>query len=216
MHLNAHDLKQLDQDSLNRLSEAQVRALAARLLADLKEAIDRLNRTPQNSSLPPSKQAPWEKAAHKGTDEAVEDEDLSTDQGSDTHLQNQASREDDPSDAPESTPNTPTENKAPHGRPGRRPGAPGVSRTQHVPVTAERFHAPQHCAVCGVALGETAPSQPYTARHEIDVQRPDKTGCQASCSRMSCTPIWIVNAGAVIGRERNRAVPRRTPSGRSS
>mgnify|MGYP001203878251 CR=1 FL=1 len=43
MHLTDHDLRQLDRDALSRLGEEAVRRLAERLLADLKDARDRLN-----------------------------------------------------------------------------------------------------------------------------------------------------------------------------
>jgi len=42
MHLTDHDLRQLDRDALSRLGEGALRRLAERLLADLKDARDRL------------------------------------------------------------------------------------------------------------------------------------------------------------------------------
>jgi len=53
MHLTNHDLRQLDRDALSRLGEEAVRRLAERLLADIKDARDRLNQNSRNSSRPP-------------------------------------------------------------------------------------------------------------------------------------------------------------------
>jgi len=53
MHLTDHDLRQLDRDALSRLGEEALRRLAERLLADLKDARDRLNQDSRNSSRPP-------------------------------------------------------------------------------------------------------------------------------------------------------------------
>jgi len=61
MHLSDHDLKQLDEDYLRGLPAESLRSLSGKLLADLKEAHDRLNQNPSNSSRPPSTRAPWEK-----------------------------------------------------------------------------------------------------------------------------------------------------------
>ena len=43
------------------------------LLNDLKEARERLNQTSKNSSMPPSSEAPWDKASHY-EDEEQDDE----------------------------------------------------------------------------------------------------------------------------------------------
>jgi transposase len=61
MILSDHSLRQIDEESIDSLSEDAVRALAIKLLNDLKEARERLNRNSQNSSVPPGSEAPWEK-----------------------------------------------------------------------------------------------------------------------------------------------------------
>lgn len=60
MKLSQHDLQQLDEDAVCRLSEAALRHLSLTLLADLKEARERLAQNPHNSSRPPSSRAPWD------------------------------------------------------------------------------------------------------------------------------------------------------------
>ena len=61
MHLSEHSLRQLDEAYLDALDETALRVLSAKLLDDLKDARDRLNRGPENSSRPPSSRAPWER-----------------------------------------------------------------------------------------------------------------------------------------------------------
>ena len=61
MRLTDFDLRQMDEKYLAARTQEQLMRLSARLLEDLKEARDRLNRTPGNSSMPPSSQAPWDR-----------------------------------------------------------------------------------------------------------------------------------------------------------
>ena len=61
MHLSEYSLRQLDRAYLDALDEAALRGLSAKLLDDLKEARDRLNQGPSNSSRPPSSRAPWDR-----------------------------------------------------------------------------------------------------------------------------------------------------------
>ena len=62
MQLSEHDLKQLDEETIRSLQAGALCTLSLKLLADLKEARDRLNQSPDNSSRPPSSRAPWEGA----------------------------------------------------------------------------------------------------------------------------------------------------------
>ncbi len=57
MHLNHHSLQQIDAAYIQSLELEALRGLSVRLLADLKEARDRLNQGPENSSRPPSSRA---------------------------------------------------------------------------------------------------------------------------------------------------------------
>ena len=59
MNLSDHDLSQIDEPYVRSLSHAQKMDLLLKTLDDLKVARDRLNQTPQNSSMPPGSQAPW-------------------------------------------------------------------------------------------------------------------------------------------------------------
>jgi hypothetical protein len=60
MRLKDHDLKQIDKDYLGALPPDKLVEVSVKLLEDLKEARDRLNQTPQNSSRPSGSYGPWE------------------------------------------------------------------------------------------------------------------------------------------------------------
>ena len=178
MHLSDHDLKQLDEDYLRGLPAEPLRLLSGKLLADLKEAHDRLNQNPSNSSRPPSTRAPWEK------DDSGLDEKRAPRQARRSRSPHGCVPEADAAAAqdvePDSTPpegDAKPQDETKPGRPGRRKGAPGVSRTQQLPVDAEGEHRPETCAACGAALGEELEYRPYTARFELDVVPPDGAKC---------------------------------------
>ena len=61
MYLRKHDLLQMDDDWLKRLPAELLLEVSKRLLHDVKELQDRLHRNPENSSRPPTSQAPWAK-----------------------------------------------------------------------------------------------------------------------------------------------------------
>jgi len=164
MHLSKHDLRQLDEDYLRGLSPEQLQSLSGKLLADLKEAHDRLSQTPSNSSRPPSTRAPWERADSGGTDEQA---------AAAAEVEPPGDRLDEGAAVEVEPGNTPPQDETKPGRPGRRKGAPGVSRTQQRPVDAEQMHRPETCAACGASLGEELAYCPYTARLELDVVPPD-------------------------------------------
>ncbi len=58
MHLTDHDLKQINQEYLASLLPEQLLHLSGKMLDDLRDARDRLNQTPQNSSRPSGSYAP--------------------------------------------------------------------------------------------------------------------------------------------------------------
>ncbi len=59
MIFNDHDLRQINQAYLESLDIESAKKLASKLLEDLKEARERLNQNPNNSSRPPSSTEPW-------------------------------------------------------------------------------------------------------------------------------------------------------------
>src|SRR5512147_1298557 len=81
MHLTPHSLHQIDDAYLQSLEVEALRGLSMRLLADLKEAWDRLNQGPDNSSRPPSSRAPWERTGGARTADADADGDADAAEG---------------------------------------------------------------------------------------------------------------------------------------
>lgn len=163
MHLSDHDLLQLDDAYLEGLSPEQARALLAKALADLKAARERLAQNPSNSSRPPSSRAPWDR---------VEDEDDGGD-GDGGSASGGAAAQQGEQPASAVTSRGRQGNRTGRGKPGRRKGAPGHSRTQVLPVDAEQRHAPGCCAACGRALEDGGEARVHAAHYTLDLSRPD-------------------------------------------
>jgi hypothetical protein len=84
MKIKDHDLRQLSEERLQALLEknpAALLELANRLLDDLKEARERLNQNPSNSSCPSGSRAPWFGAGDG--DGTEDDEEQEAEDGSD-------------------------------------------------------------------------------------------------------------------------------------
>jgi hypothetical protein len=58
---------------INSLSPDAIKNLANRLLIDLKVSRERLHQNSQNSSMPPSSEAPWDKASAHSNDDAADE-----------------------------------------------------------------------------------------------------------------------------------------------
>ena len=177
MQLSDHDLKQLDEEYLRSLSAEPLRTLSSKLLSDLKEAHHRLNQNPSNSSRPPSTRAPWEKSEATSRD-GGEDDDVPQDAASDSAVDrnNDGEAEKGKQDKEKSDLKKTDRRDTSQGRPGRRKGTPGYSRTQKLPIDEECVHRPETCAACCAALGEAGEQRAYTARYEIDLVQPGNGG----------------------------------------
>jgi hypothetical protein len=172
MHLSPHSLRQIDDAYLQSLEVEALRGLSMRLLADLKEAWDRLNQGPDNSARPPSSRAPWERqGSTPESDEAPEDHELDL-----------APAEAKPAEAKpaEAKPAEakPAEAKPAEAKPVRKPGkqrgAPGIGRTQVFQAHEERPHYPEVCAGCGRPL-ERVGAVAYTGFQAVDLRWDDPT-----------------------------------------
>lgn len=170
MQLSDHSLRQIDEAYLKRLGDEALRSLSSKLLLDLKEARERLNQTSRNSSLPPSREAPWDKtrAADAGTerDEGTEETDAedippetAADAGGEAEAE-AAAAEAEPAPAVEAQPMA-------RKRAGKVPGSPGHGRPAPDRVDAVEKHRPEACAGCEASLaGQTG--QAYTGYYEVD------------------------------------------------
>lgn len=144
MHLSDHSLRQIDDAYVQSLDVEALRGLSVRLLADLKDARDRLNQGPENSSRPPSSRAPWDRPGGGLEPDAAAD-----------------AADDGPESEPADTKPEPAERPSAEAKPtqapaarkaGKPPGAPGVGRTQVFQAHAEQTHYPNACADCGRSL----------------------------------------------------------------
>jgi len=173
MKLSDFDLRQIDEQRINNLSETAVKNLSITLLNDLKEARERLNQNSKNSSIPPSSEAPWDKAS-KYSDEEKDDESLDDSEALDKVLQ--ADKQSLKNDFPPDEINTPSDSEAPSAPvtppeksqksprlPGKQPGAKGFGREQKIPVHQHESHHPDQCALCNLDIDPELNSVAYTA-----------------------------------------------------
>jgi hypothetical protein len=178
MKLTDFDLRQMDEKYLSGRTLDELKEISNRLLEDLKEARDRLNRTPDNSSRPPSSRAPWESSAvEQGPNEVP---DRVEDEGEPAQGKDGPPAQDKPA-APTTT-KSPTSVKR---RPGKQPGTPGHGRTQRIKAIAHEQHRPELCASCGAGLSSAMPSTAYTGYDEIDLaeREPAELGMRLICTR---------------------------------
>ena len=158
MRLSDFDLRQMDDDWVDRLPPDRLRSALQQALKDLKEARDRLNMTPDNSSCPPGSRAPWESTPQPERDPPEADE--TNDAGSSNDARSQ-----DDGDQPD-TVTRKEQSKRPR---GKQPGAPGHGRMQVLPVTDTCAHRPTVCAACGVPLPGEGSMQAWTAWDQVDI-----------------------------------------------
>ena len=170
MHLSPHSLRQIDDAYLQSLEVEALRGLSMRLLADLKEAWDRLNQGPENSSRPPSSRAPWERKGGGGPESDADAD--AADGGPESEP---ADAKPEPAELP-SVEAKPAEVKLAEPKParqaGKQPGAPGIGRTQVFQANAEQAHYPAACAGCGRPL-DPAGAVAYTGFQAVDLHWDD-------------------------------------------
>ena len=152
MKLSDYDLRQIDEERINKLSESAVKNLSITLLNDLKEARERLNQNSKNSSIPPSSEAPWDKAS-KYSDEDKDDE-----SSDDIEVLDKATltNNGDPdkitspslSEASSETAAMPAPPQDSPRKPGKQPGAQGFGRVQKIAVHQHEHHYPDQCVLC--------------------------------------------------------------------
>ena len=176
MHLTPHSLRQIDDAYLQSLEVEELRGLSMRLLADLKEAWDRLNQGPDNSSRPPSSRAPWDRPG--GARETATDLVVEAGAGAgEAVVAGAPPAEAKPAEAKpaEAKPAEakPAEAK-PARKPGKQPGAAGKGRTQVFQAHETQGHYPERCAGCGGALAPGA-AVAYTGFQAVDIRWGDST-----------------------------------------
>ena len=156
MKIKDHDLRQLNEARLQALLEKDPAALLELtncLVEDLKEARERLNQNPSNSSCPSGSQAPW---FCTGDEDSTEDDEEQAEERSDKKpiASDSASSGKEDSHGNEETKKKPGKDRLskPQNKPGKQPGAQGFGRAKELFVNETIDHYPDHCAICGEAL----------------------------------------------------------------
>jgi transposase len=200
VRISDHDLRQLDAESVHRLVAEHphaVEPLMVRLVDDLKEARERLNQNPDNSSRPPSSRDPWSRTntpppaetdGSKTTDPAAEEAD----------------------ETPKSPP--PSRRKpdadAPSRKAGKQNGAPGHARTQTLEVAHWVDHKPGCCARC---RDDLPPDRAicYTSYQDVDVVfgDADRPGLHLTCTEHRYYMVECERCGHITRAEPYRAPP---------
>jgi len=173
MKLSDYDLRQIDEERINHLSETAVKNLSITLLNDLKEARERLNQNSKNSSIPPSSEAPWDKAS-KFEDEKKANESSNNIEAIAEAIpaDKQALASDCCSDEID-TPSLAKESSAPATqqasprelprKPGKQSGAQGFGREQKITVHLQNHHYPNECVLCNAVFNASHSRVAYTA-----------------------------------------------------
>ncbi len=192
MKIKDHDLRQLNEERLQALQEkdpAALLQLTNRLLDDLKEARERLNQNPTNSSCPSGSRAPWfcagdgdgteedegEEAEGSSDEAPIESEGASSEKeesGKASSENEQAHSNEQPKDEAGKGPSSKPENK-----PGKQLGAQGFGRPKELIVNETIDHYPEQCAICGNHLPpESAVAHNGFCTIELIVGGPESPG----------------------------------------
>ncbi|MCH9662841.1 MAG: IS66 family transposase [Gammaproteobacteria bacterium] len=162
MRLTDDDLKQIDQEYLSTLSPEQLRHISGKLLEDLRDARDRLNANPANSSRPSGSYAPWEQASFAEAEKAKVDAEAPPEEFGGTDKGSKGKADEAP---------MPPESKR---KPGKQPGSKGFGRQVEMQVTGEEVHKASECAGCGAHFAEESPFTPTAGHYVLDIE---KTEC---------------------------------------
>jgi hypothetical protein len=159
MRLKDHDLKQIDRDYVEGLARDKLVEVSLKLLADLKEARDRLNQTPQNSSRPSGSYAPWERGIASEGSPVEEAPNKEGEEEGKKKKKRRAKRQ----------------SKAEQGeqkkkKRGKQKGAKGYGRKAELEVTDIKIHKAEECAACDEQLGEEAKFKARTGVLVLDVE----------------------------------------------
>lgn len=162
MNLTDHDLKQIDEEYLSKLTAEQLLKLSEKLLDELRVSRDRLNQTASNSSRPPGSHAPWEQVATR------EEESGSAEEGGEEAKVGELppaleSKKADGGD--DSKPGAGS-----HRKPGKQPGAKGSGRRLEMRVTGEVVHKATECRGCGKRFEEDAPFEVTAGKYVLDIE----------------------------------------------
>lgn len=169
MTLTEHELLQLDEAFIYHLLERDPAALAGlsiKLVNDLKEALERLNQNPTNSSRPSGSLGPWEKGNYDEADNASDDEEM--DDPSEKTGDTEDSRETSATAGETAPPQTESKDDTKPNKPGRQKGSPGFGRTQKLEDTHIEHHVCGCCPVCQEDLSTV--EKAYTGFQTVNLE----------------------------------------------
>lgn len=183
MVLKEQELHQIDEQFLRRLQEQDSDALVGlsiKLTSDLKEALERLNQNPSNSSRPSGSLAPWDKGTtNEEDDDAAIDEKAALQ--SDIN-NNEEATTDTPEDTSEEENSPSTESKKAKNsrKPGRQAGSQGFGRTQKIGITKTVHHSCGCCSICNTDLTQVEKAYTGFQSVNLDFGTPDAPGLKLS------------------------------------
>lgn len=171
MLLTDHDLLQIDSEYLRGLSAEKLLNISLNLLESLKEARDRLNQNPQNSSRPSGSFAPWEglPLANSAADDSASDNtsDNTSENTSDNTSDNAKEKKADLSSISMGQKQAEKSEKK---SAGKQVGAEGHGRQVTLPVTGIESHRACECAACGALLTQESLFVPRTGLYVLDLE----------------------------------------------
>ena len=178
MNLSDHDLSQIDEPYVRSLSPGQQLDLLMKILSDLKKSRDRLNQTPENSSVPSGSLPPWASGTVNPKSDPEEDdaEEETAIKEIEKALKNSEDTGDAGSNADNNASQASSQQKGKRGdketkrNPGKQPGAQGHGRKLELALTGpDENHRASDCAGCGRELGEDAPFHASTGLYVVDL-----------------------------------------------
>jgi len=169
MILTDHDIKQMDYQYLSGLPVDKLLDLSFKLLENLKQARDRLNQNPQNSSRPSASFPPWQ-AKPDADSPSVEEN------------PHQGSEKKEPKNECAATATSAQKNECAatatpaqkveieKKKPGKQVGAEGHGRQVELPVTGVKYHRACECAACGESLTEESGFEARGGLYILDIE----------------------------------------------
>lgn len=186
MRFTDNELRQFSQEYLKRLPEERIFSLCCEFLQDLKDTRDRCNSNSSNSSVPPSKDKPWErdlaekKKSEKKTstsksndDEDIDNDNLNDNNGENNDHPDMITEPNDSQPSPEGQESSPIQNPKTKPKPGKQQGAKGFGRSQKLTITETVYHKPSECHGCGCKKCENHEFEATGAFYVLDLEPPN-------------------------------------------
>jgi hypothetical protein len=160
MVLKEQELLQIDESFIHHLLNKDPKALVGlsiQLANDLKEALERLNQNPRNSSRPSGSLAPWD-TGHFEPDEDESEEKENDSPKTERDDKEEANRKDNTDQQ-----NSPLKKR----KAGKQLGSQGFGRTQRLEITAIEHH---HCECCPICKTDLSPvEKAYTGFQTVNI-----------------------------------------------